>query len=96
MKHYQIIQKPVVTEKSNTLRDAEVSTYVFKVDKKASKTEIKKSFEKIYEVSVAKIRTTVVAGKIKRRGMHLYKKPTYKKAFITLKAGQKLPMFDEY
>ena len=95
MNHYKIIDRPVVTEKSNLLREAKVRTYVFKVSKDASKDQIKAAFEKIYEVNVTKIRTVIIRGKVKRRGQHLYKRPTYKKAFICLKDGQKFPMFDE-
>jgi len=95
MKYYQLIDRPLVTEKTNLLREGAVKTYVFKVEKSASKDEIKAAFEKIYDVNVAKIRTTIVRGKMKRRGMHMYKRPTYKKAFISLKDGQKFPMFDE-
>lgn len=87
-----IIIKPVVTEKSFSL--LEENKYTFIVDKRANKTEIKSAVEDIFKVSVLGVNTINVKGKPKRVGKHAGYKADRKKAIVTLKPGQKIPLFD--
>lgn len=93
MKDYRdIILKPIVTEKSmNLLAD---NKYTFLVDKKANKSEIKSAIESIFKVKVESVNTMNIKGKPKRMGRYEGKKPDRKKAVVTLKAGQKIRIFD--
>jgi len=93
MKDYRdIILKPIVTEKSmNLLAD---NKYTFLVDKKANKSEIKSAIENIFKVKVQSVNTMNIKGKPKRMGRYEGKKPDRKKAVVTLKAGQKIRIFD--
>lgn len=87
-----IIIRPVVTEKSYSL--LEENKYTFIVDKNANKTEIKNAVEQIFKVNVLKVNTINVKGKPKRMGRYQGKKPDRKKAIVTIKPGQKIPLFD--
>lgn len=87
-----IILKPIVTEKSmNLLAD---NKYTFLVDKKANKTEVKSAIESIFKVKVESVSTMNIKGKPKRMGRYEGKRPDRKKAIVTLKAGQKIRIFD--
>ena len=90
---YDIIKKPVLTEKSYA--DMAEKKYTFQVDVHANKTEIKQALESIFEgVKVDSVNTVITRGKIKRVRMVAGKKPNWKKAYITLKAGQKIAEFE--
>lgn len=81
-----IIKLPHVTEKSTDMKD--IGWYVFSVDKKANKIEIKDSVEKIFNVKVEKVRTLVTAGKpVKKFGRKIGRRSSIKKAYIKLKEG---------
>ena len=93
----EILVAPHVTEetmKNMVNRRTDVHKYVFKVAMDASKTDIKAAIEKRFEVKVAKVNTLINRGKIKRVRMVAGKKPNWKKAYITLKAGQKIAEFE--
>ena len=78
----EVIIKPIVTEKSSEgLQDGK---YTFKVNKKATKTEIAKAVEKLFEVKVLKVNTISVKGKKKRVGYHQGKTSDWKKAIVTI------------
>ena len=80
-----IIQKPILTEKSTTLN--QFNQYSFKVDYKATSSQIKSAIEKIFKVKVSKVNTSIVRGKLKSfKGTLGYKK-NYKKAIVTLVEG---------
>lgn len=82
----EIIKRPLVTEKSTDVKENE--WYVFAVDRKANKSEIKDSVEKIFDVKVDRVRTLVTPGKIvKRYGRVTGKRPAVKKAYVKLKEG---------
>jgi len=82
----QIIKRPLVTEKSSDSR--EKNWYVFSVDRKSNKHEIKDAIEKIFKVKVGKVRTLVTTGKkVKRFGRVVGKKQSLKKAYIEIKEG---------
>ena len=90
---YDILKKPLLTEKSLVERD-EHNRYGFIVGKNASKGEIKTAVEKIFNVTVVKINTISVTGKTHRMGRFEGKRPDYKKAFVTLKEGDKIEVVE--
>lgn len=89
---YTTIRRPLITEKALTIREAEGSL-VFEVAAEATKTEVKQAVEKLFNVRVASIRTANVEGKERRRGKFSGYKPDWKKAYVRLKAGEKIPDF---
>lgn len=86
-KDYSIILTPVVTEKSALLGNGG-NTVVFRVSKKASKEEIKGAVQRIFGKTVASVRTANYVGKPKRRLKAMGRTSSYKKAVVTLKAGE--------
>ena len=91
--YYSVLKKPLVTEKSNLMKD-ELNQIAFEVDRRANKIEIKESIEKIFKVHVVKVQTLNVKGKKKRVGRSQGKKPDWKKAVITLKEGETIDFFE--
>jgi len=91
--HYQIIKRPFITEKGTILRQ-ENNTYVFEVDMRANKIEIKKAIEKIYGVKVIKINTLIQHGKPRRVRFAQGRRSNFKKAMVTLKEGQFIQAFE--
>ena len=84
------IRSPIITEKATFL--SEQNKVVFKVDKRTNKFLIKKYVEKIFKVNVIKINTITYKGKSKISKGKKIKKPSYKKAIITLKKGQSIDL----
>ncbi|MDO5715235.1 MAG: 50S ribosomal protein L23 [Tissierellia bacterium] len=82
MNKFDIIKKPIVTEKS--MDEMEYNKYTFEVDKNATKPEIKKAIEEIFGVKVQKVNTMNMRGKLKRQGMHQGRRPSWKKAIVEL------------
>ena len=80
-----IILGPIVTEKTNM--DMQEGKYTFKVAKKATKIDIKKAVEKLFEVKVLNVNTMTVKGKEKRVGVHQGKTPDWKKAIVTIETN---------
>jgi len=93
MNQYDIIKRPVVTEKTNIQKE-ESNQISFEVDKRANRVEIARAIEKIFSVRVAKTRTIQVKGKTKRRGRILGKRKDWKKAIVTLMPGERIDFFD--
>ena len=91
---YQIIRKPVITEKGLGAKESE-ATLVFEVSSKASKSEIKNAVQTIFKVKVDTVRTANFAGKERRRGKFTGYRPDWKKAYVRLKEGQKMPEYAE-
>jgi len=89
-KYLEIIKAPVVTEKS--MADAQNGKYVFKVDHRCNKTEIKRAIEKLFDVKVETISTINVKPRTKRFGRYSGLTNRYKKAIVTLKDGQKIEL----
>ena len=85
MNNYDIIFAPIITEKSASM--AEKNTYVFKVDVRANKTQIKQAIESAFDVKVEKINTLNVHPKTKRVGRYTGKTNRYKKAIVKLASG---------
>ncbi|MBA4542355.1 MULTISPECIES: 50S ribosomal protein L23 [Thermoactinomyces] len=82
-----IIRRPVITEASTELM--EDRKYVFEVDPRANKVEVKKAIEQIFGVKVEKVNTMRVPGKIKRYGRYSGRRPERKKAVVKLTADSK-------
>ena len=89
---YQIIRRPVITEKGLGVKETE-STLVFEVASKATKIEIKEAVQAIFKVKVAAVRTSLFAGKERRRGKFAGYRPDWKKAYVRLKQGEKMPEY---
>jgi large subunit ribosomal protein L23 len=92
----KIIVKPIITEKALQIA-AEENSYTFSVQKQANKNQIKKAVESQFNVSVVGVRTINKKGKIKRRGVTRRsptKVPAGKKAFVKLKEGDKIKLFE--
>ena len=85
---YAVISIPHLTEKATLL--AGINKYVFKVSNNSTKIDIKKAIEKMYKVKVRKVAVALVPSKTRRVGKHEGEKPGYKKAIITLVAGDKI------
>jgi large subunit ribosomal protein L23 len=92
-KAYQILKRPLVTEKSTDDKDLYNKLY-FEVDRRANKIEIKQAVERIFKVDVLQVRTMSVKGKLKRVGRYLTKRPDSKKAIVTIKPGQRVEFFE--
>lgn len=96
MKLSDVLIKPVVTEKVNKATE-KFNRYYFIVDKKANKLEIKKAVEDFYGVAVAEVNTAVMPGKSKFRftkaGFIAGRKPSFKKAIVTLAEGETIDLY---
>jgi large subunit ribosomal protein L23 len=91
---YDIIKRPVITEKSNIMA-GELNQYVFEVDTHANKIQIKEAVEVIFNVDVVKVATMIMPLKRSRRGRKFYQRsPEWKKAIVTLPKGQTIPLFN--
>ena len=86
---YEIIRKPIITEKGLQLKELQ-RTLVFEVATKATKSDIRRAVEMIFGVKVEVVRTATFAGKIRRRGASSGRRPMWKKAYVKLKAGEKM------
>ncbi len=94
MKMHDVIYGPLITEKAAASKD-ETRTLSFKVAPAANKTEIKRAVEKLFGVKVSAVRTSSVGGKLKRYGRFEGRRPDWKKAFVTLREGEKMIEFFE-
>jgi large subunit ribosomal protein L23 len=89
---YQIIRKPLITEKGLGVKESQ-STLVFEVAAQATKTEVKQAVQKIFNVKVDSVRTANFQGKERRRGKFTGYRPDWKKAYVKLKSGEKMPEY---
>ncbi|MGE5356568.1 MAG: 50S ribosomal protein L23 [Deltaproteobacteria bacterium] len=91
-----ILIKPVITEKAENLSEKR-NQYTFIVDKTANKIQIKKEIEALYNVNVTDVNTVRMPGKVKvkgtRSGYQIGKKPSYKKAIVSLETGEHLDIY---
>lgn len=90
---YQVLKRPLVTEKTNALRDTK-NDYAFEVASNANKVEIRKAVETLFGVKVKSVRTAVVRGKYRRTRQGLGQRPNWKKAIVTLIEGQSIELFE--
>lgn len=93
-----ILVKPIVTEKSELL-SSNLNQYVFLVDKRANKIEVRKAVEDMYGVAVESVNTMIMPGKSRTRytktGMQRGRKPSFKKAVVTLTEGEEIDFFSD-
>ena len=89
---YEILRRPVITEKGLAIKENE-NTLVFQVAKAGTKTEIKEAVQSIFKVKVDSVRTANYPGKERRRGRFAGYRPDWKKAYVRLKAGEKMPEY---
>ena len=94
MNRFDVLERPVTSEKSGILRD-EQGKYIFRVALRASKAQIKKAVEQMFDVKVVKVNSAVVRGHPRRRGFIMAKRKNFKKAFITLEQGSKIDLFED-
>jgi large subunit ribosomal protein L23 len=92
MNTWEVLQKPIVTEKSTLL--GEVGKYVFQVHNKATKPQIKRAVEASFSVTVVKVNTSKIPGKSKRYGPRMTTTPAWKKAVVTLQSGDTIQLFE--
>ena len=92
-KSYDILKRPLVTEKSTVEKD-ERNKLCFEVDRRANKIEIKAAVQKIFKVDVLNVATISMKGKKKRAGRHFTQHPDWKKAVVTIKPGQRVEFFE--
>ena len=91
---YNILKKPLLTEKGTDQKEA-LNKYLFEVDINANKIQVRDAVEKIFSVKVEKVNTLRVRGKTRRLGRFPEgRKPTWKKAIVTLKAGDRIEIFE--
>jgi large subunit ribosomal protein L23 len=90
---YQVLLRPIVTEKSMS-QASDLNQYTFEVAMKANKQQITDAVEQLFSVSVLDVRTVITKGKVRRWGRTPYKTATHKKAIVTLKAGDSITFFE--
>jgi large subunit ribosomal protein L23 len=89
----RVVMRPLVTEKATTLKD-ERNQVTFRVAIDANKVEVRRAVETIFKVKVTDVRTQVVFGKEKRMGRFVGRRPSWKKAVVTLGPGSKIELFE--
>ena len=88
---YYIVKKPILTEESTILMHAK-NQYVFHVDPRANKSQIREAVEEMFKVTVVKVNTMNYDGKVVRRGRSIGQKPRWKKAVVTLQPGETIDL----
>ena len=91
---FEVITRPVITEKGLTLKESR-RTLCFEVSSRASKQQIQEAVERIFKVKVDHVRTMVVPGKMRRRGKYSGYRSDWKKAYVTLREGEKMIEYGE-
>jgi large subunit ribosomal protein L23 len=94
MKLTDVIRRPLITEKT-TIQREDGRTIVFQVASDATKVEVKQAIEKLLGSKVESVRTTLVHGKVKRQGRYSGRRSDWKKAYVRLRDGEKMPEFLE-
>jgi large subunit ribosomal protein L23 len=89
---YSVLKRPLFTEKCDRLKE-KYNKYAFEVAMNANKIEIRQAVEQIFGVTVLKVNTMRVHGKVKRRGRSEGRRPDWKKAIVTLKEGDTIPIW---
>jgi large subunit ribosomal protein L23 len=92
MNVFDVIRRPIITEKGHLKREAE-RTMCFEVHPDANKIEIRQAVETVFKVKVADVRTSNFDGKLRRRGRFSGYGPDWKKAYVRLRGGQKIPEY---
>jgi len=92
MHPYDVLRRPLVTEKNTAMQMQ--GKYVFEVADRANKAQVKEAVETAFKVEVIQVNVMTVHGKRKRMGRREVQKPSWKKAVITLKPGDKIELFE--
>ena len=88
-----VVKRPLITEKNERAREIG-RQYAFEVHRDATKIQVKQAVERLFAVHVLAVRTAVVRGKNKRVGRNVGRRPNWKKAFVTLKEGETIALFE--
>jgi large subunit ribosomal protein L23 len=88
-----VVKRPLITEKNERAREA-AHQYAFEVHRDATKVQVKQAVEKLFNVHVLAVRTAIARGKNKRVGRSIGRRPNWKKAFVTLKEGETIALFE--
>ena len=91
--HYDVLLEPIITEKSNIQKE-EAQQVTFRVPLWATKIEVRKAVEKIFNKKVVEVKTVTMRGKTKRVGRFSGKLPDWKKAIVRLKPGERIDFFE--
>jgi large subunit ribosomal protein L23 len=91
---FDVILRPVITEKGLTLKEDD-RTLCFEVAEGSNKRQIQEAIERIFKVKVQQVRTMKVPGKMRRRGRYTGYRPDWKKAYVTLREGEKMIEYGE-
>ena len=94
MKLTEVIRRPLITEKTTVMREDGL-TLAFQVAMNATKIEVKQAVEQLFKIKVASVRTSIPHGKTKRQGRFVGQRPDWKKAYVRLRDGEKMPEFLE-
>ncbi len=89
-KNTDVIRRPLVTEKTTVARESS-TVIVFEVAESATKIDVKRAVEKLFGAKVESVRTAIAHGKFKRQGRFIGQRSDWKKAWVRLKAGEKVP-----
>jgi large subunit ribosomal protein L23 len=90
---HNIIRRPLITEKSTRQRETQ-NRYLFEVDRRANKIEIKRAVEQLFKVKVVRVNVSQVHGKVKRLGRNVGRRPDWKKAMVLLEKGNRIDFFE--
>lgn len=90
---FEVLRRPLVTEKSTILQERD-GKYAFEVDSRANKSQVKLAVEKSFDVKVKNVNIITVKGKNKRFGIRYTRRPSWKKAVVTLGSGDKIQLFE--
>jgi large subunit ribosomal protein L23 len=90
---YQVLRRPITTEKSNRLKD-DLRQYAFEVDEHANKTQIKEAVETAFNVQVLNVNVMRMSRKRRHFGRRVVYKPMWKKAIVTISANQRIDLFE--
>ena len=92
MKLTDVIRRPIITEKTTVIRE-DGRTLVFEVSRDANKIDVKRAVETLLGSKVESVRTSISHGKVKRQGKYAGRRSDWKKAYVKLREGEKLPEF---
>jgi large subunit ribosomal protein L23 len=92
LKVTDVLRRPLITEKTTVIRE-DGRTLVFEVARGANKIDIRRAVEQLLGSKVSSVRTSLAHGKVKRQGKYVGRRSDWKKAYVTLREGEKLPEF---
>lgn len=90
---YEVLRRPIVTEKTSMQAD-ELNQYTFEVDRRANKVQVREAVEAAFDVTVLAVNIMNVPGKARRYGRHVSRTSSWKKAVVTLALGERIEFFE--